>query len=103
MSIGKKKGAAKIKADKPEIGSRASLLQEEQSWRIDPVVLREFGIPAEEASKIRGRKDLIRIIASKMVQVHEEVVDEVVLSNVELMIETDPQIREFIDRCFKYN
>lgn len=67
---------------------------------IDADVLVAFGINAEEAASIRSRNDLIRAIAYKMVEKQGEGVDEQILSSIELMIETDPELREFIDRSF---
>lgn len=76
------------------------LTSEHSSRGIDPDVLSEFGITAEDAEKIRSRKDLIRAIGSKMVESHGEVVHEELLANIELMIDTDPALRDFIDRSF---
>ena len=58
------------------------------------------GINPGDAANIRSRNDLIRAIAYKMLEKQGEPVDVDILASIELMIETDPILRDFIDRSF---
>lgn len=100
MSSEKKKIAVEEANSTQAEGASSYKRVDSQASGINPDVLREFGISAEEASQIKSRRELVRSIASKMVQLHGEVPDEDVLNSVEMMIETDPEIRDFIDSCF---
>jgi len=73
---------------------------------IDPDVLREFGISLSESAGISSRSELIQVLASKVLaskleEPQGEGLDARVLSAIELMIDTDPELREFVDSCFE--
>ncbi len=101
MNSGKRKRALQEAYLRGAGAQLAKVLPSESSSRgIDPDILSEFGITAEDAAKIRTRKDLISAIGSKMIESNGEVISEELLASIELMIETDPVLRDFIDRSF---